>query len=217
MPRLFGFIIHVLVSFRLVLCCTCFFFFFLFFSLFSRFLFCLCVMLFLFCFVLFCFVFSCQAEDARQIKIASPILNGKELEAIQALSGFKTTTLPTVYPLEKGPGGLKVNRWRERGKGGSGIAWKPWGGSACSCNLAYFMPCCSRCYDLGRITCSPQKYTLLRRSLREQEVGYSLLQSHRRETTAVLEDILHNTRVRPALPSSMESAQEPAHGGSKFH
>lgn len=49
-----------------------------------------------------------QAEDARQIKIASPVLNAAELAAIRDLEGFKTATLPTVYPLEKGPGGLKV-------------------------------------------------------------------------------------------------------------
>ncbi|CAN0417670.1 unnamed protein product, partial [Hapterophycus canaliculatus] len=50
-----------------------------------------------------------QADDARQIKIASPVLNAAELAAIRDLDGFQTATLPTVYPLEKGPGGLQVN------------------------------------------------------------------------------------------------------------
>lgn len=75
-----------------------------------------CFVLCLCCFVSFFFFF--QAEDARQIKIASPILNGKELEAIQSLPGFKTTTVSTVYPLEKGPGGLQVSRWHGEGMGG---------------------------------------------------------------------------------------------------
>ncbi|CAM9991136.1 unnamed protein product, partial [Scytosiphon promiscuus] len=49
-----------------------------------------------------------KAEDARQIKIASPVLNAAELAAIRDLDGFETATLPTVYPLEKGPGGLQA-------------------------------------------------------------------------------------------------------------
>lgn len=52
-----------------------------------------------------------QAEDARQIKISSPVLNAAELAAIRDLDGFKTATLQTVYPLEKGPGGLQVRLW----------------------------------------------------------------------------------------------------------
>lgn len=58
-----------------------------------------------------------QAEDARQIKIASPVLNAKELQAIEDLPGFKTVTLPTVYALEKGPGGLQVRQPDSRGEG----------------------------------------------------------------------------------------------------
>lgn len=51
---------------------------------------------------------SRQAEDARQMKIASPVLNARELSAIRDMPEFKTITLSTVFALEKGPGGLKV-------------------------------------------------------------------------------------------------------------
>ncbi|CAN0041385.1 unnamed protein product, partial [Ectocarpus sp. 8 AP-2014] len=53
-------------------------------------------------------VMNPKAEDARQIKISSPVLNAAELAAIRDLDGFKTATLQTVYPLEKGPGGLQA-------------------------------------------------------------------------------------------------------------
>lgn len=112
-------------------------YFFLFFCLFPVFLFSVVSFSFVLgSFVLFrfaLFFFFSQAEDARQIKIASPILNGKELEAIQSLPGFKTTTVSTVYPLEKGPGGLQVSRWREEGMGGGGIAWMPLAGRGLPC------------------------------------------------------------------------------------
>eukprot|EP00903_Cladosiphon_okamuranus_P012610 g11799.t1 len=53
-------------------------------------------------------VMNPKAEDARQIKIPSPVLNAGELKAIQEVPGFKTTMLATVYPLEQGPGGLEA-------------------------------------------------------------------------------------------------------------
>ena len=63
------------------------------------------------------FFFLPQAEDARQIKISSPVLNAGDLKAIQEVPGFETVTLATVYPLEKGPGGLQVHTRRSWGEG----------------------------------------------------------------------------------------------------
>lgn len=65
----------------------------------------------------FFFFFLPQAEDARQIKISSPVLNAGDLKAIQEVPGFETVTLATVYPLEKGPGGLQVHTRRSWGEG----------------------------------------------------------------------------------------------------
>lgn len=48
-----------------------------------------------------------KPEYARQIKIDSPVLNESELIQIQQM-GFKFTKLDTVFPLDRGPQGLKV-------------------------------------------------------------------------------------------------------------
>jgi glutamate synthase (ferredoxin) len=47
-----------------------------------------------------------QAEDAKLLKLESPVLNEQELTAI-ATSGFKTKTLSTLYQIATGPDGLK--------------------------------------------------------------------------------------------------------------
>ena len=47
-----------------------------------------------------------QAEDARMLKIQSPVLNEAELAKIQSVDGFASTTLSTLYPVDCGPDGL---------------------------------------------------------------------------------------------------------------
>ena len=47
-----------------------------------------------------------KAEDARLLKLESPVLNDEELAAI-ASSGFKTQALSTLYRIASGPDGLK--------------------------------------------------------------------------------------------------------------
>ncbi|NJO95735.1 MAG: glutamate synthase large subunit [Pleurocapsa sp. CRU_1_2] len=51
-------------------------------------------------------VLNLKPEDARLLKLDSPILNDEELAAI-ADSGFKTQTLSTLYHIVTGPDGLK--------------------------------------------------------------------------------------------------------------
>ncbi|HAC64020.1 MAG TPA: glutamate synthase large subunit, partial [Cyanothece sp. UBA12306] len=48
-----------------------------------------------------------KAEDAKLLKIDSPLLNETELAAIKD-SGFKNTQLSTLFALKDGPGGLKA-------------------------------------------------------------------------------------------------------------
>ena len=47
-----------------------------------------------------------KAEDARLLKMESPVLNDEELASIKA-SGFKTQELSTLYKISTGPNGLK--------------------------------------------------------------------------------------------------------------
>ena len=56
-----------------------------------------------------CSQLRCQPEDARQVKISSPVLNAAELRAIGELPGFVTVTLRTLFSLDKGPDGLHVS------------------------------------------------------------------------------------------------------------
>ncbi|MBW4532904.1 MAG: glutamate synthase large subunit [Pleurocapsa minor HA4230-MV1] len=51
-------------------------------------------------------ILNLKAEDARLLKLESPVLNDEELAAI-ASSGFKTQTLSTLYRIASGPDGLK--------------------------------------------------------------------------------------------------------------
>jgi glutamate synthase (ferredoxin) len=51
-------------------------------------------------------ILNLKAEDARLLKLDSPVLNDEELAAI-ASSGFKTQTLSTLYHIATGPDGLK--------------------------------------------------------------------------------------------------------------
>lgn len=48
-----------------------------------------------------------KAENARLLRLESPLVNDAELALIQA-SGFRVTSLPTTYPLADGPQGLKA-------------------------------------------------------------------------------------------------------------
>jgi len=48
-----------------------------------------------------------KPEDARMVKIESPVLNEAELENI-CNSGFESVTLSTLYPVSAGPEGLKA-------------------------------------------------------------------------------------------------------------
>jgi glutamate synthase (ferredoxin) len=47
-----------------------------------------------------------KAEDARMLKIQSPVLNEAELAQMQQVEGFSSITLSTLYPLEQGSQGL---------------------------------------------------------------------------------------------------------------
>jgi glutamate synthase (ferredoxin) len=47
-----------------------------------------------------------QPEDARMLKLESPVINDQELESIKS-SGFKTQELSTLYKIETGPNGLQ--------------------------------------------------------------------------------------------------------------
>jgi glutamate synthase (ferredoxin) len=51
-------------------------------------------------------ILNLQPEDAKLLKLESPILNDQELAAIES-SGFKTKSLSTLYQIATGPNGLK--------------------------------------------------------------------------------------------------------------
>jgi glutamate synthase (ferredoxin) len=51
-------------------------------------------------------ILDSKAEDARSLKLNTPILNDAELLAVEN-SGFKTVKLSTLYPISNGPEGLQ--------------------------------------------------------------------------------------------------------------
>ncbi len=51
-------------------------------------------------------ILDSKAEDARNLKLNTPILNDAELAAVKN-SGFKTVELSTLYRINNGPGGLQ--------------------------------------------------------------------------------------------------------------
>ncbi len=51
-------------------------------------------------------ILNLQPEDAKLLKLESPILNDEELAGIES-SGFKTKSLSTLYQIATGPNGLK--------------------------------------------------------------------------------------------------------------